>query len=269
MIECSASSLGKQASRPARGRGARSSGIRIGEAHRAQRRATMAPSIMSEVTCWTMILGAASGEASDRREFAARYLPVVRAYLRARWRHRLDAQELEDATQEVFVECLREGGVLDRVQRGAGEGFRAFLFGVTRNVAHRCETRHARRLDDPRSEVFQADALPVDEESLSRTFDRAWATATLREAMERLRARAEADGDSSRRAEILRLRFRDGLSIHDIAARWKVDRGYLHHELRRALRDFERSLKEVVAFHHPNAPDAVARECHELLALIQ
>ena len=76
----------------------------------------MARHAMSEITCWTMISGAASGNDADRREFATRYLPVVRAYLRARWRGRLDEQELEDAAQEVFLECLREGGVLDRVE---------------------------------------------------------------------------------------------------------------------------------------------------------
>lgn len=258
-----------KASRPAAGCGAGLLGILDGEPRGRSDRATMQTAAMSEVTCWTMILSAASGDDTDRREFAGRYLPVVRSYLRARWRHRLNALELEDATQEVFLECLREGGALERVQRGRGEGFRAFLFGVSRNVAHRFETRRAGRLDDPRSESFHAEALEADETSLSRVFDRAWAAATLSEAMARLQARADRGDDPSRRAELLRLRFQDGLSIHDIALRWRVDRGHLHHEFRRALRDFEDSLKEVVAFHHPNAPDAIARECRELLALIQ
>jgi len=35
----------------------------------------------SETTCWTLIQGAAAGEARDRERFALLYEPVVRAYL--------------------------------------------------------------------------------------------------------------------------------------------------------------------------------------------
>jgi RNA polymerase sigma-70 factor (ECF subfamily) len=223
---------------------------------------------MPEVTCWTLISGAASGNDVDRREFASRYLPVVRAYLHARWRGRLDAHELEDVEQEVFVECLREGGVLQRAERGHGEGFRAFLFGVVRNVAQRCEARRARRLDEPGSATFHGEDLESGEPSLSRVFDHAWARAILRQALGRMESTAtELGGSRSRRVELLDSRFGKGRSIHDIARAWGVEPGYLHHEFRRALRDFEDALKEVVAFHHPGEPEAVARECRELLAL--
>ena len=46
------------------------------------------------------------GEIGARQEFGRRYLPVVRAYLHARWSGRLTADELEDAVQDVFVEFL-------------------------------------------------------------------------------------------------------------------------------------------------------------------
>ncbi len=253
--------------RPVLGRGARALESRH---RRVAVGDTMARQAMTEATCWTMISGAASGNDNDRREFAARYMPCVRAYLRARWRGRLDVHELEDALQEVFIECLREGGALGRAQRGQGEGFRAFLYGVVRNVARRSETRRARRLDEPGSVTFHADQVHTDEASLSHVFDRAWAEATLREAMSAMeQAAAKTGGDRPRRVELLRLRFQGGLSIHEIAQEWDVDRGFLHHEFKRALRDFERSLKEVVGFHHPDAPEAVDRECRELLALAQ
>ena len=35
----------------------------------------------SESTCWSLIHGAAAGDADDRAGFARRYAPVVRAYL--------------------------------------------------------------------------------------------------------------------------------------------------------------------------------------------
>ena len=40
---------------------------------------------ISDVTCWTVIRGAAAGRAEDCAEFAQRYEGVIRAYLAARW----------------------------------------------------------------------------------------------------------------------------------------------------------------------------------------
>ena len=58
---------------------------------------------MADVTCWTLIESAADGDRAARDAFVERYLPVVRAYLGARWRDRVAGSELEDAVQEVFV----------------------------------------------------------------------------------------------------------------------------------------------------------------------
>ena len=58
--------------------------------------------------------------------------------------HRLhDFAASEDAVQEVFVECFRRGGALEAVGAGRVPGFRAFLYGVIRNVARRFESRPA------------------------------------------------------------------------------------------------------------------------------
>ena len=61
--------------------------------------------------------------------------------LAARWRSSSQSSELDDAVQEVFVECFRAGGVLKRVDASRPGGLRPFLFGVVRNVALRFETR--------------------------------------------------------------------------------------------------------------------------------
>ena len=37
----------------------------------------------TQATCWTLIHGAAAGDAHGRSEFARRYLPLVRGYLGA------------------------------------------------------------------------------------------------------------------------------------------------------------------------------------------
>ncbi len=223
---------------------------------------------MADPTCWTLIEGAAEGDSAARAEFTSRYLPVVRAYLQARWRNRLSGEDLEDAVQEVFVECLREGGVLERAGAGRRQGFRAFLFGVVRNVALRVESGRARRLDAPRSVALQAESLALEDESLSRVFDRAWASAILREAAEHQAARARDEGpECLKRVELLRLVFQDGHSIADVSRLWSVEADYLHHEYARARAEYLRALKQVIAFHHPDSPEAVQRECRELVSL--
>src|SRR5262245_14743702 len=104
-------------------------------------------------TCWTVLRDAAAGASTAREAFAGRYESMVRAYLAARWRASPLAQELDDAVQEVFVECLRHGGGLERVRPDRAGGFRAFLYGLVRNVALRFEQRRAqgeaRRAPDP------------------------------------------------------------------------------------------------------------------------
>jgi DNA-directed RNA polymerase specialized sigma24 family protein len=97
-----------------------------------------------ESTCWTVIRAAAAGSPADRDEWARRYLGVVRAYLAARWRGSPLRQELGDAVQEVFVECFRQGGALEAAGAGRVLSFRAFLYGVVRNVARRFESRPVR-----------------------------------------------------------------------------------------------------------------------------
>src|SRR5262249_44152402 len=95
----------------------------------------------AESTCWTVIRAAAAGSPPDREEMARRYVGVVRAYLTARWRNSGLLAECDDAVQEVFVECFRQGGVLEAAGAGRVPSFRAFLYGVIRNVARRFESR--------------------------------------------------------------------------------------------------------------------------------
>src|SRR5262249_51193629 len=97
----------------------------------------------SESTCWTVIRAAAAGSPADRDELGRRYLGVVRAYLAARWRGSALRDNADDATQEVFVECFRQGGAVEAAGAGRVPAFRAFLYGVVRNVARRFESRPA------------------------------------------------------------------------------------------------------------------------------
>src|SRR5262249_23588603 len=118
----------------------------------------------SESTCWTVVRAAAAGSPADRDEVGRRYLGVVRAYLGARWRDSALRPELDDAVQEVFVECFRQGGALETAGAGRVPGFRAFLYGVVRNVARRFESR-------PRRPAGPLPEIAANEASLSQLFD--------------------------------------------------------------------------------------------------
>jgi RNA polymerase sigma-70 factor (ECF subfamily) len=220
-----------------------------------------------ESTCWTVIEGAAAGRVADREHFAQRYGPVVRAYLAARWRTSPGAEDLDDAVQEVFVECFKHGGVLERADRERAGGFRPFLYGVVRNIALRLETDRARQRQ--KSGELDLDQLPADDESLARDFDRAWARSLLREAARRQAELAASTGEEAvRRVELLCLHFEDGLPIRDIARRWQTDAARLHHEYARARVEFKAALRDVMAFHHPGSAAEVEQACAELLALL-
>jgi RNA polymerase sigma-70 factor (ECF subfamily) len=225
---------------------------------------------MSQETSWTLIRDAAAGSTSARSDFTRRYLPVVQAYLAARWRDGPFAADLDDAVQEVFLDCFREGGVLERAEPEQGGSFRAFLFGVVRNVARHVETRRARDFEKKGTGSFHAEHIPDVEESLSRAFDRAWAEAVVREAAELQAARAGQDGAGAlERVELLRLRFREGMQIRDIARLWGSDPARLHHLYAQARREFREALREVVSFHERCSPARLEEECTRLLDLLR
>jgi RNA polymerase sigma-70 factor (ECF subfamily) len=221
-------------------------------------------------TCWTVIRDAAGGDADARQGFARRYEGIVRGYLLARWRGSPLAQEMEDVVQEVFVEAFRDGGILERADAQAPGGFRAFFYGVIRNVARRAESRHGRRRDQQPPTAFYGETPDEQEQKLSRIFDREWARSMMRDAAERQRdAARDAGPDAQRRVELLRLRFYEGWPIREIARLWNADAADLHREYARARKEFRKALAEAVAYHHPASAAAVERECEELLALLE
>jgi len=215
-----------------------------------------------ESTCWTVIRAAAAGSPAERAELARRYLGVVRAYLAARWRGSDLRADLDDAVQEVFVECFRQGGALEAAGAGRLPSFRAFLYGVVRNVARRFEIRPV-RATAPLPEI------PANEEGLSRLFERTWAQALMTEAAQLQQRRARDRGpEAVQRVELLRLRFEENLPLRTIAKRWGVPAAGLHHAYAKARQEFKAILLEVVAFHHPGSPAEVEQEAASLLTAL-
>ncbi len=228
-------------------------------------RGSSEPSPGVQATAWTLVRGAAAGDAARRAEFAERYLPLVRRYLAERWRGTGSIDQLEDAAQEVFVECLREGGVLASVDPERAGGFRAFLFGAVRNVARRFE---AARSDRERVGTLGPGDLEAPDRRLDDVLDHEWALCLMRQAAEHHRRIALARGAAARQGvELLRLRFEEDLPVREIAARWGEDAAVVHRRYRQAREEFRRSLRAVVAFHNPGASDLDA-ECKRLLDLL-
>jgi RNA polymerase sigma-70 factor (ECF subfamily) len=221
-------------------------------------------------TCWTVIRAAARADAApEREEFARRYAAPIRAYLAARWRGRPNLrQEVDDAAQEVFVECFRAGGALAKADEERAGGFRAFLYGVVRHVALRQESARPRAAPPP-SSAGGLDGLPADEPTLSRAFDRAWAQTLVRAAASRMAEEAaRGDDGARRRVELLRRRFSDNAPIRDLASEWGVDADRLHHEYARARDEFRAALHAVVALECGGTSGEVARRCAELVQLL-
>lgn len=206
----------------------------------------------AETTSWRLILQAASGAPLEQDEFVRQYQPAVRAFLLARWRGSPLIASVDDATQEIFVECFRQGGVLSKVDPERNGGFRALLYGVVRNVALRVEQRTMRRIDPTAATSSIWEGLPGPGESLSDCIDRAWARSVMRDAAALQAERARAQGTHAmRRVELLRLRFEEGLPIREIAHRWQCEAKMLHREYAVARREFVAALRHVV---HDLAP---------------
>jgi RNA polymerase sigma-70 factor (ECF subfamily) len=159
----------------------------------------------------------------------------------------------------VFVECFRAGGALEAAGAGRVPGFRAFLYGVVRNVARRFESRPVRA-------AGPLPDIPANEESLSGLFEQAWARAVMTEAAQRQRQQARERGpEAERRVELLRHRFEEGLPIRAIAERWGVPAAGLHHAYALSRQEFRAALLEVVAFRHPGTPAEEEQEAARLL----
>lgn len=223
---------------------------------------------MSEIheTWWSLISRATSGESTDRAEFAKRYTPVIRAYLAKRWRQSTWIAFLDDALQEVFVECLKPNGALERVDPERAK-FRTYLYGIVRNVALRIEERH-RKPKNTEPELALA-GVPTDDSSLSKAFDREWARSIMKEAACLQVERAEQKGaEAVLRVEILRLRFQEGLPIRQVAAKLNLDATHTHRQYAVARKEFREALFDTVQFHHPGSHAEIEQECADLLTLL-
>jgi len=216
-------------------------------------------------TCWTVLRDAATGDEAARATFSTTYLSTVREFLGNRWRGRVLLGDLDDATQEVFIECLKPGGALERADQARGE-FRGLLFAIVRNVARRFESRAAERGRLRPEDSAWLQQVVADQPGQATMFDQSWARTLLRQAKQRHRDRAAAgDDDCRKRLELLERRFGDDQAIRHIAAEWGVEAQEVHNAYRKARKEFYQCLRETVAFHSPADAD-LDEECQRVLS---
>jgi RNA polymerase sigma-70 factor (ECF subfamily) len=221
----------------------------------------------SETTCWTLIEAAAEGEKAAWSEFVRRYRPIIRAYLAARWKRSALREQVDDGVQEVFLECLKGKGPLHRADAQRASSFKAYLYGIVRNIARRME-EHSRAWQ--RESSSELKSVPANDTSLNTVFDRAWARTLLKQAADVQAQNAAAQGAvAQRRVELLKLRFTENRPIREIAELWGLDPSYLHRQYALAREEFQEALRQVVLFHHPQSARQLDRKCQELLAALR
>jgi RNA polymerase sigma factor (sigma-70 family) len=211
-----------------------------------------------------MIIDAGSGDHAARTAFVARYEPALRRYIAARWRLALNHEQVLDATQEVILECLKENGALSRVDRECNSGFRAFLYGVARNVSLRVEQRRKRRA----LSSLTPDLVSVDERHLSAVFDSAFAQVLVSEALEILQQQGTSEGGSLK-WQLLEMNHVDGMPARAIAEARSLAVTQVYKLLHAARRDFRNALLQVLSVQHPgmNLPELEA-EMRSLLGAL-
>lgn len=211
-----------------------------------------------------MVRAASQGDESARSVFVRSYEAPIRAYLSYRWRGQKSVEAVDDAVQDVFLECIKPGGVLHRADPSGGE-FRGLLYAVARNVARRYEER-AGRGGGAGGDTIGMDRVEADEATMSRVFDRSWAQSIVREAT-LLHARAARRGDDGMRFRyrVLQLRHWDGLPVREIAKHLEIDDvDVVHNAYRRARREFRGYFREAVQRFTGAGAESVDAECHRV-----
>lgn len=216
-----------------------------------------------------MIVAAGAGDGPSRDTFARIYGRVIRVYLAARWRLPTTHEAVEDGTQEVFVQCFKPGGALDRVEPGGPARFRSYLYAVVKHVADRIERKNRVRATAQEHSGAGLDDIARNEATLSRVFDRAWVGMITREAWFTMVSRFEEGAAGHDRIQILDLRYQQGLSSGEIATRLGLPADYVYQQLRNAKRDFRAALLDVVGAYHPQASrEEIEARCIELVGLL-
>lgn len=214
-----------------------------------------------DLTSWSLIHRAAVGKGASRERFARRYSGVIQGYFAARWRLPIAHEHVQDASQDVFVDCFKPGGALTHADAKKGQ-FRRFLYGVCKHIAISIERRLVRRTEHAVSHADRVDSDP----SLSQSFDRAWARAIVKDAAALARERARGHETRTMGLLVMELRVAHDLPPREIAVRLGRGVHEIYELLRRAKLDLRAAFLEILAEHNPGASEgALKRRCLEIV----
>lgn len=225
-------------------------------------------------TAWTQVLRARGSDADGARaalETVCRaYWPAIYTFLRALG---CDREEAQDVTQDFLARFISEAGGLHAIAPEKGR-LRSYLRQALRHhlINARRDSRRLKRggggevvsLDD--AAVFD---IPGQPEQADSWFDRRWAWAVLRQAMNRVEAHCLAKG----RGALLE-RVRSGLLQPDLlpphmetAAALRMSEGQVKIEVHRLRRRLAEELRREVAATLDEGADVEA-ELRYLLAVL-
>jgi hypothetical protein len=82
-------------------------------------------------------------------------------------------------------------------------------------------------------------------------------------------SRARTKGEAAvQRAEILRLRFREGMPIREIVSAWNADSTYIHNQYSQARKEFKKVLMEILALEYSHAGKELEKVLSELRSVL-
>lgn len=202
-----------------------------------------------------------TGDRRTQDRFCRRYLPQVRRWLQRRWRHGTLRSWIGDGVQEVFLECCRPGGVLDRTAPTPDHAFGTCLRAVVRNVAARIERREARAAACGKPDGSRLRYVEAPAAGGADLIDWPRIRAEVAAAIGGLDAEPCVAGHSL--GELLQLWFAAGVPVPEIASRWHERPDTIQKHRRRACRLLRRSLARAIGIDvHAMPPASVV----ELLA---
>lgn len=187
---------------------------------------------------------------------------MVRIELAAQLRRAVDDPDVEDAVQEVLLECLKAGGALERASEAKCTRFRAYLGGITRNVG----LRHLRVRKNQPSALEETEFVSDSSPDVEANLNAAWSQAVLGEAMALL-VRESCLAETARlRLRVLQLRHQEGLKAAQVAEMLGISATRVHHLTSEAKNEYRLALLSVVSQQNPGLGRAeIEAECVALL----
>ena len=221
------------------------------------------------VTSWTLILKASSGESGELAEFCRRYWHPLYAFARRSGKSAEDAQDLSQG----FFAYLFEKGVLQKadVEKGRFRNFLLTLF--KRYMLNEWQKGQAQKRGGDQVKVDYENAEftleDVKELSPDQAYERAWALTIVDQAMSELEEKFLSRGDLEK-WELMKS-FLDGeswMTLREGGEKLGVSENAFTVAIHRLRRDFSKVLRKLVA-DTLNDPSEVQEELHFLISLLQ